>query len=134
MNIKLHTLLALTVLAGTGCESAIDCLDNDGPEFLTRQISDPILNQVYSETITVAINNEPRDDNFQYDFQFSGGLPAGLTGSSIGRRYLLNGTPTEQGTYQFTVFVSVDDNLLPSESGLCFYNASQTYEINVQPL
>jgi hypothetical protein len=127
-------LLSVAILCGGGCESAIDCFDNDGPEFKTASISDPVLNQVYSETITVAINNEPRDDNFLYEFRLQGRLPAGVTGSDTGRRYLLDGTPTELGTFRFTVYVSVDDSIEPSRSGLCFYNASRTYEITVQPL
>ena len=93
-----------------------------------------MLNQVYSETITVAINNEPRDDNFIYDFGFTGELPAGVTGMANGRNYLLSGTPTEQGTFRFTIFVTVDDSLDPVESGLCFYNASRSFEFTVQPL
>ncbi len=133
-KLKLRVVLVLAVLAGSGCESAIDCLDNDGPVFITTEVSNPVLNQVYTETITVEINNEPRDDNFQYEFGITGNLPAGVSSSSVGRRYIFNGTPTEEGTFQFTVYVTVDDSVIPSESGLCFYNASRSYEITVQPL
>ena len=120
--------------AGYGCESAIDCLDNDGPKFVTGSISNPVLNEVYSQTITVEINNEPRDDNFRYNFQFAGDLPAGVTGVSNGRNYFLEGTPTEEGTFRFTIFVEVDDSLEPVESGLCFYNASKPFDMTVQPI
>lgn len=129
-----HLMMACVVLVGSGCESAIDCLDNDGPQFDTLSVSNPILNQVYEESIVVSINNEPRDDNFRYDFNFQGSLPPGVTGSSIGRTYILDGTPIEEGTYRFTIFVEVNDNLLPSQSGLCFYNTSRTFEIVVQPM
>jgi len=134
VSVRIYAMLGCAVMLGTGCESAIDCLDNDGPEFQTRTISDPVLNQEYSETISVAINNEPRDDNFLYEFRLQGDLPSGVSGSSIGRTYFLNGTAIQEGTFRFTVYVSVDDNLQPEDSGLCFYNASQTYEITVQPM
>lgn len=129
---RLAVVVALT--AGYGCESAIDCLDNDGPKFVTGSISNPVLNQVYTQSITVEINNEPRDDNFRYDFQFTGDLPEGVVGVVNGRNYILDGTPIEEGTFRFTIYVEVDDSLEPEESGLCFYNASRSYEIAVQPL
>lgn len=130
----LGVILGTALIASYGCESAIDCLDNDGPEFVTGAISDPVLNQVYAQTITVEINNEPRDDNFRYNFSLSGALPEGVSAVANGRNYIFNGTPIEEGTFRFTVFVNVDDSLEPVESGLCYYNASKSYEITVQPL
>jgi len=134
MKNKKIAVVFCAVLLGSGCESAIDCLDNDGPEFDTSSIGNPVLNQVYSETIVVSINNEPRDDNFLYEFNLQGELPDGVTGFSAGRNYVLNGTPIEEGTFRFTVYVTVNDSLLPAESGLCYYTTSRTYEITVQPL
>jgi hypothetical protein len=122
--------LSLILVSGYGCNNVIDCLDNDGPEFITNSIANPVVNQEYNQTITVAINNEPRDDSFIYDFSVSGSLPAGITGVANGRNYILSGTPTTAGTSSFSLFVMVDE---PPESGLCFYNASRTFEVTVQP-
>jgi len=127
-------LSAALMLAATGCESVVDCLDNDGPEFVRGISENPVLNQVYRQTLTVSINNEPRDDNFRYRFTFSGDLPAGVSTATSGRNFIIDGTPTETGTFAFTVFVEVDDSLAPSESGLCFYSTSRSFEITVQPL
>ena len=43
---RTHIMVVCAVLMASGCESAIDCLDNDGPEFVTGAIADPVLNQV----------------------------------------------------------------------------------------
>ena len=142
---KARMLYLVGILTGllTGCDilfaHALDCLDSDGPEFNKSILAAPVLNQVYQETIVVSINNEPRDDRFNYSFTFRGELPAGLTGmqeGSNGRRYFLDGTPTETGTFKFDLFVSVEE---PSEfennnSGLCYTNRTGNFELTVLPI
>ena len=124
--------LALVALLITGCDTVIDCLDDDGPRFPAVAIEPGILNQVYSETVRVSINNEPRDDNFRYDFNISGALPAGLSTASSGRDFIFSGTPTETGTFVFTLFVEVEDNFgFDDDSGLCFFTDSRRYEMTV---
>ena len=124
--------LALVALLITGCDTVIDCLDDDGPRFPSVAIEPGILNQVYSETVRVSINNEPRDDNFRYDFNISGALPEGLSTASSGRDFIFSGTPTETGTFVFTLFVEVEDNFgFNDDSGLCFFSDSRRYEMTV---
>ena len=127
----------------SGCDvlfdSAIDCLDSDGPDFDRRTLADPVLNQVYSEILIARIENEPRDDTFDYRFELLGQLPAGITWrqeSPLGRRIIFEGTPTEIVTAEFTMLVAVDEGQLitTTNSGLCFTSRSRRFTLDVQPL
>lgn len=117
-------------------DQALDCIDDDGPVFNKSILASPVLNQVYNETITVTIENEPRDDRFLYDFNFSGSLPEGITGrqeGTNGRRWFLSGTPIETGTFEFRLYVSVDEpsRFEDENSGLCYTSRSGEFELTV---
>lgn len=138
-----NCVLLVTALALSGCDvlfdSAIDCLDSDGPEFDRRQLAAPILNQVYSEVLTARIENEPRDDRFDYRFELIGELPAGITWRQegfSGRRVFFEGTPIELVTSEFTMLVSVEerDQFTTDNSGLCFDSRSRRFILDVQPM
>lgn len=126
--------IGMAMVAGAlgGCDTVLDCIDNDGPRFPSTLLESPVLNQVYSETVRVSINNEPRDDSFIYNFNISGALPAGLTTGSSGRDFIFSGTPTELGTFEFTLFVEIDERFQNADSGLCFYSDSRRYQFTVQ--
>ncbi len=124
----------------SGCDvlfdTAIDCLDDDGPTFVQRELAMPVLNQTYSQILTVRIDNEPFDDRFFYDFAVEGNLPAGITANqqvSGGRNVLFEGTATELGTFPFTVLVAVVDRG-GDTTGLCFTSRSRNFELAVEPL
>lgn len=137
------TLLLPLLLTLSGCDvlfdSAADCIDSDGPTFNKRTLAQPVLNQVYSETVTASIQNEPRDDRFSYDFDVAGALPTGITwrqlaGSS--RQVIFEGTPTELGEFQITLLVAVEEPFLgdSANSGLCYTTRSRKFDLVVQPL
>ena len=119
-------------------DTAIDCIDNDGPEFLT----DPILpaataNLEYETEIVAAVESEPRDDKFDYIFRLKGDLPEGVYLETFGysRRAFLRGTPTQPGEYKFVLNVSVSDlryNSTPTDH-LCFTSHSQEFTLIVLP-
>lgn len=127
-------IAASTVLMA-GCDQlidlALDCIDRDGPEFNKTLLISPVLNQVYTETITVSIENEPLDDRFDYDFAISGRLPTGLQTEEIGRQLIFSGTATELGAFQFQVSVEVSHRNGNLDSGLCFTTESQAYQLTV---
>lgn len=136
MNTKIPHLL-LTTLLLTGCDHAIDCIDDDGPVFNQKTLTPPILNQVYENQISVSIRNEPLDDQYRYDFSYTGTLPNGISTRSAGRIFQFEGTPTELGAFEIEVFVQVGgDNLfneiLADDSGLCFTTQRQKYILDVQ--
>ena len=136
------TLRSFLVAASTpllfGCEPlldlAIDCIDRDGPEFNKTLVVAPVLNQVYSESITVSIDNEPLDDRFDYDFAITGELPTGIEVSEIGRQLIFSGTATELGQFPIDISVEVSHRNGNLDSGLCFTTASQTYDLSVLPM
>lgn len=141
MHIKKWLRQALVVCCAsvlTGCDvlldTAFDCIDSDGPEFNKSVLVQPVLNQVYTESIVVSINNEPRDDRFGYRFAVTGNLPAGLSTDAAGRNFFINGTATELGTFSFTLFVEVEDTVSPENSGLCFTVEERQFQLTVQPL
>ena len=133
----LAPFLALTLCACDALiDTALDCIDSDGPEFDKKSLATPILNQEYNDKVTVSIRNEPRDNRFNYTFSHQGELPQGLeanyqTGGS--RDVFFTGTPTELGTFQYSLFVSVEEPGVPDDfnSGLCYRNNSITYELTV---
>ncbi len=130
--LKIITAAALAGIV-SGCDAVIDCVDNDGPDFTTRTLPAATLNQEYQETISASVQNEPFDSRFEYDFTIvSGALPAGISTSQSGQLFILNGTPTELGTYTIELNVFVDDGESALDSGLCFRNRARTFNLVVE--
>lgn len=130
-NLKACCLIG-SMIALSACDAVVDCFDNDGPVFDTRALVPAILNQEYLQRINVSVNNEPRDDRFDYQFRLTGGsLPAGISAEPAGRSLVLSGTPTELGTFAFTINVEVDDGLSPADSGLCYRIRDREFSLPV---
>ena len=122
----------------------IDCIDNDGPQLRPRVLPNPVLNQSYDVRITASINNEPFDDAFLYDIVVSRTLPEGLIADIFERQVRITGAPTELGTFDVDVGVTVEDpnfvsfntgfnnNYNGDNSGLCFVQTQRLYRLNVQ--
>ena len=134
-------LAAATLLAGCDAliDNALDCVDSDGPEFDRRILASPVLNQVYNETLTVRISNEPQDDRFLYDFEIVGEPPEGITITQEpgrGRRLFFEGAAIEEGTFELDIFVavSVSSSSFEGTSGLCFTSRSRNFELVVSPV
>lgn len=141
-HFSLTVFLTTTTLVLSGCDvlfdSAIDCIDSDGPDFDKRTLAVPVLNQVYSDVLTAKIENEPRDDRFDYRFELIGTLPQGMTWRQqefLGRRVFFEGTPTEMVSTEFTLLVAVEerDEFSTQNSGLCFTSRSRRFTLDVQP-
>lgn len=130
-------LLSSTLVA---CDSlidlALDCIDNDRPVLSPIFLPNPILNQVYNQTVHVRIRNEPFDDSFDYAFQLEGSLPTGLQTQVSGRDLRIFGTPTVLGDFNFVVRVRVLDNPagFNNTQGLCSTIDTNGYEWTVQPV
>ena len=107
---RLFLLLMIAVLAG--CDDYVgDCLDYDGPEFDQRSVPIAVLNQEYSTIIVVYLENEPFDDRYYYDIEFSGALPQGIQviDDFNDRTVNIQGTPTQLGSFTFELYVRVFD-------------------------
>ncbi len=136
----------VVALALSGCEiiqdQLLDCLDDDGPEFDLAVLPHAVLNQVYSITITARIRHEPNDKRWDYKIAFGGALPQGLNYRDDGneRTFVIEGTPTEHGTFNFTLSVDVDNPYVYEYStndfyddgdNLCFTHHEQGYVLSV---
>jgi Putative Ig domain len=134
--------MALSVATLVGCggvveemlwEAVWDCIDYDGPEFVTAALPSGTVGQAYTAVITAEIVREPYDDDFHYSFELRGQLPPGLEfrDPKGGRHIELVGTPTTAGNYSFTLSVSIPmyDAATGAGTGLCWYEAAKTYEI-----
>lgn len=107
--LKALPLALMGLVSLTGCDVAIDCIDDDGPELSPRSIPDPILNQAYDERITAFVENEPFDNRFGYDIIISNTLPPGLTAFVFERQVRITGATTELGSFTFDISVAVFD-------------------------
>lgn len=113
---------------------AVDCLDGDKPQLRPAILANPVLNQLYDETILVSIRNEPFDDSFAYRFTLTGELPGGIETDIEGRNFRLLGTPIELGEYRFSVRVDVTgtDNPFNNTDGLCLTTDTSNYIWNIR--
>ena len=83
------------------------CCVVEEPEFNIYQLPDAILNQEYKLVIVAHVKNNPDDNNFEYSFSFTDGLPEGVTIYIIpgNRRIIIEGTPIEYGEFKFVLSV-----------------------------
>lgn len=125
--------IAVSTVLLTGCDAVFDCLDKDGPTFDTTTLLPAVLNQEYTDSIFVSVENEPFDDRFDYNFTLlSGNFPMGITAQATGRTLVLSGTATELGNHQFRINVTVDDGLTDAQSGLCFRVRDREFSLLVE--
>lgn len=101
--------LCVALAACDSVEQAIDCIDDDRPQFSTLNLPPAVLNQAYSEVVTARISNEPNDNDFSYTFMLEGDLPPGISLRVDGRSVFFEGTATETGTWLPTLNVRVSD-------------------------
>lgn len=107
-------------------DEALDCFNNDEPQFDQDSFPDATLNQVYAETITASIKNNSANNYYNYAFGIEGDLPRGLYESQgLGSRTLrIWGTPTELGSHSFKIIVIVTEygSYLNYEQSIKSYN------------
>lgn len=134
LTIALTACLALA--ACDSVEQAIDCIDDDRPQFSSLQLPEAVLNETYNATITARISNEPNDDDFTYTFMLDGALPPGISYRVDGRSVVFEGAATETGTWLPTLNVRVSDGGGTFADGgdadtLCRTTRTETYTLLV---
>lgn len=121
-------ILLLLVSSLSGCDIILDelfdCIDQDEPLFNSDKFPPAILNQVYSHTIEASIKHNPNDSYYDYDINFTGSLPTGLSvyKDRNDRTITIQGTPIQLGDFDFSLHVKVKD---PNEST---YQATNLYD------
>jgi hypothetical protein len=132
---------ALTCALLASCGGAEDlfsqCIDLDGPEFVTQELPVASIGRPYSAVVIVEIVREPFDDDYVYSFYINGKIPDGLTVKSFDgqRKVEIYGTPTTAGVYDIEISVEVKYSDLddPEDASLCWTEAERTYRLVVGP-
>jgi hypothetical protein len=112
-----HWLVLLVSLSLSGCE-ALDCLDNDVPEFMDSTLQSAVLNQAYEDTIRIGINNDAFDDWYNYRVELTGDLPPGILFRRDQRRLYFEGTPMVVGDFGFTLRLEVVASTLKDQEDI----------------
>lgn len=132
----------LAFLSFSACEVVVDellddCNSYNYPVLAAKELTDGKVGVFYSEQISAEIKNDPNDDSdYTYHFSVSNGLSNGVDWFVEGRKVLFEGTPTEKGSYQFTieVWVEVDEEwwYLNDIPELCDDYDQKTYSIHIE--
>jgi len=92
----------------SGCENLLDCVFNRRPEIHDKTFKTGTIGVYYYQEVTTEIKNEPRDNDYGYNYDVSGNLPDGLQMVENYRTVSFEGTPELAGTFTFTLFLYVD--------------------------
>jgi len=139
MKRLLPLLLVFSLFSFTNCEDFLDCIVNRRPELPNKEFGVGDLQTYYYEEFDAQIKNEPRDNDYDYEFEIQGNLPEGLQMVVNYRTVSIEGLPTFPGTYTFTVFlyvyppVNYDFDTNQYDDPLCSESTSKEYTITINP-
>ncbi|MBO3117401.1 hypothetical protein J4050_11625 [Winogradskyella sp. DF17] len=126
-------LFCFTLLS---CNDFFECLIDRRPELPNKEFPIGDTETYYYVDLRAEINNEPRDDDYDYFFEFSDPLPEGLDFFINYRTISIEGTPREAGIYRITLNVFVDgpfrNGFVEDETILCDYSATKTYTLIIE--
>ncbi len=121
----------------TGCQDVLECIINRKPVLSDTPIDRARQNEYFFAKITAEIKNEPRDNDYFYDYSIFGDLPEGLDVIFDYRDVIIEGRPRVKGRYRFTIDLYVEqfdnycENQLNDCDGLCEERTSRTYVLTV---
>ena len=123
------TLILFSVLF-LNCEDFLDCVIPREPELQNKTFPIGTVDEYYYADLRAEINNEPRDQDYDYYFEVIG-LPLGMDYFVNFRTISIEGTPLETGTFDIRIFVDVDGPFRNDGNNerLCNYSASKTYTL-----
>jgi len=132
---KIHKILLLLFIPIIffSCEDVFDCIIPREPELENKTFPIGTTETYYYVEIKAEINNEPRDQDYDYYFDVSG-LPLGMDYFVNFRTISIEGTPAEVGTFDVTIFVDVDGPFRDdgADDLLCNYSTSKTYTLIIE--
>ncbi|WP_323787770.1 hypothetical protein [Psychroserpens sp.] len=137
MKIRIPLLFVLSLFMLTSCDNILECAFNKRPEIHDKTFKDGIIGVYYYEEVTTEINNEPRDNDYGYNYDFYGELPNGLQMVTNYRTVSFEGTPEVAGTFNFTLYLYVDPPLSYDydseqyEDSLCSESTSKDFTITI---
>ncbi|WP_411894881.1 hypothetical protein [Winogradskyella sp. A2] len=126
-------LLFLFSISFFGCDDVFDCIIPREPELENKTFPIGSTETYYYIDLKAEINNEPRDQDYDYYFDVKG-LPLGMDYFVNFRTISIEGTPTEVGTFEITIFVDVDGPFRDdgADDRLCNYSTSKTYTLIIE--
>lgn len=115
------------------CEDVFECIIPREPELENKTFPIGSTESYYYVDLKAEINNEPRDDDYDYYFDVVG-LPEGMDYFVNFRTISLEGTPTEVGTFEVKIYVDVDGpfRLNGGDVVLCNYSTLKTYTLIIE--
>lgn len=120
-----------------GCEDILECIINKRPEIPNKNFVVGYVNHFYTDDFKSEIKNEPQDNDYDYYYEFYGDLPEGLEFYTDYRTVIIEGTPLEQGTFEFTIYLNVDppeyydEDSDQYEDSLCTDSTSKEFSITI---
>lgn len=129
-----HYLLLLLLLSffTFGCQNILDCIIPVEAELPNAEFPIGSTETYYYKQLTAEVNNEPRDDDYDYFFDVAG-LPEGMDYFVNYRTISIEGRPLEAGTYTITIYLFVEgpfnDN---NETILCDEDTSKSYTFIIE--
>ncbi|WP_291153540.1 putative Ig domain-containing protein [Flavobacterium sp. UBA7680] len=129
-KIILFIFLLLTFIS---CEHAVDCIKERKPNLISKELKTGSVFVMYNDNVTYEMLNT-RTDEYRIDSaSIEGNLPPGLNYSINNHNVTLSGIPKKNGTYEFTVSITVtplNDN--DETDSLCESSTSKKYKITIQ--
>lgn len=138
MSLKLPKLLLIAGLALlSSCSIIEDCKWGTSAELKGRDILVGTVDTYFEEGIRAEVNNEPRDNEYFYDFIVYD-LPPGLDYEQDGRDVYIYGTPTAPGRFFIQVdlvitprFFDGDGDGIPDVEQICERRAIRDYALRI---
>lgn len=133
---KTLRFIPLLFLFFFSCEDELACLvAPKGPELDNKEFPIGNLETYYYVDLNAEINNEPRDEDYDYFFNVEG-LPDGLDYFVNFRTISIEGDALERGTFTITIYVDVDGPFRAQVDEfpeiLCSYSTSKTYTLIIE--
>lgn len=108
MKQYIPVILLISFFSFTSCEDVLDCIINVRPELSDKVLEIGLVDEYYFDNITAQINNEPRDNDYDYYFNVTGRLPEGIeVYYDKYREVIFEGVPKESGRFRITVSLEV---------------------------
>lgn len=92
----------------TNCEDVVDCIINVRPELQDKVLAIGFVDELYFDSLSAEVKNDPQDNNYEYYFNVTGRLPKGIeVYYDTFREVTFEGVPKESGRFRITVSVEV---------------------------
>ena len=128
----------ITSMSFYGCENFLDCVIGRRPFLYDKSFPSAVQNEYYYVDVRAEIENEPRDNDYDYYFDIYDELPEGLVYYEHHRTLTIEGTPQESGTFHITVHLFVEgpefvnytgDGVFYEDDYLCSNTTAKTYTL-----